>query len=184
MADEDEDLLDEDEEEGEELNWVAIIIAAVIVIGLIGGLVWYFLIREVSEEELNKEPDYEIPESLAEENIYLDMPDMIISPQDSKGRYYLVVKFDVAMNDPGTARDEMILKPWKWSEALNFVIDVYSNHTREELRTPNVKEWARQSILEEWNRIIGWEYDANLEALGQLAPPPLKTLYYEKYVIQ
>ena len=33
----DEDLLDEDEDEGDELNWVAIIIAAVLVIGLIGS---------------------------------------------------------------------------------------------------------------------------------------------------
>jgi hypothetical protein len=107
-------------DEDEELNWVAIIIAAVVVIGLVGGLVWYFLIREVSEKELNREPDYEVPESLVEESIYLDMPDMIISPSDSKGRYYLIVKFDVAMNDAGRARDEMIFKPWKWSKAAEF----------------------------------------------------------------
>ena len=54
--------------------------------------------------------------------------------------------------------------------ALNFVIDVYSDYTREELRVPEVKEMAREHILEEWNRIIGWEYEAELEALGQLEP--------------
>jgi hypothetical protein len=47
-----------------------------------------------------------------------------------------------------------------------------------------VKEKARQHILDEWNHIIGWEYDAELEALGQLEPPPLQALYYAKYVIQ
>ena len=109
MADEDE-LIDEDEDE--ELNWPAIIIAAIVIIGLIGGLVWYFLIREVPEEELNKEPDYVVPESLVEEAVYVDMPDMIISPLDSKGRFYLIVKFDVVMNDRSAAFNEMMLKPY------------------------------------------------------------------------
>jgi hypothetical protein len=107
MADEDE-LIDEDEE----LNWPAIIIAAIVIIGLIGGLVWYFLIREVPEEDLNKEPDYVVPESLVEEAVYADMPDMIISPLDSKGRFYLIVKFDVVMNDRSAAFNEMMLKPY------------------------------------------------------------------------
>ena len=181
MADEDE-LLDDDEEE--ELNWLAIIIVAVIVLGLIGGGVWYFLIREVPEEGLEKEPEYVAPETLAEESIYLDMPDMIISPRDGKGRFYLIIKFDVAMNDRAAVFDEMILKPWKYAQALNFVIDVYSDYTREELGTPKVKELARQTILDEWNHIIGWEYDAQLKALGQLEPPPLKALYYANYVLQ
>ena len=119
MADEDNELLDEDEDE--ELNWPAIIIAAVIVLGLIGGAIWYFLIREVPENELEKAPEYVPPETLAEESIYLDMPDMIISPADGKGRFYLIVKFDVAMNDRGRVFDEMILKPWKYAQALNFV---------------------------------------------------------------
>ena len=96
-----------DEDEG--LNSVAIIVAAVVLIALISGLVWYFLIREVPEGDLIKEPDYVVPESLVEESIYLDMPDMIISPSDSKGRFYLIVKFDVAMNDGPRARDEMLL---------------------------------------------------------------------------
>ena len=157
MADEDDELLDEDEDE--ELNWPAIIIAAVVVLGLIGGAIWYFFIRE-PPEETEKEPEYVPPEELVEENIYLDMPEMIISPRDGKGRFYLILKFDVAMNDPGRVRDEMLFKPWKYSQALNFVIDVYSDFTREELRAPKIKENARQSILDEWNRIIGWEYDA------------------------
>jgi hypothetical protein len=181
MADEDE-LLDEDEDE--ELNWPAIIIATIVIIGLIGGLVWYFLIREVPEEELNKEPDYVVPESLLEEAVYVDMPDMIISPHDSKGRFYLIVKFDVVMNDRSAAFNEMIVKPHNWAKALNLVVDVYSDYTREELRIPKVKENARQYILDEWNHIIGWDYDAELEALGQLEPPPLEALYYAKYVIQ
>ena len=182
MADEDDELIDEDEDE--ELNWPAIIIAAVIVLGLIGGAIWYFLIREVPEDELEKEPEYVAPETLVEENIYLDMPEMIVSPRDGKGRFYLIIKFDVAMNDRGAVFDEMILKPWKYSQALNYVIDVYSDFTREELRTPKVKEITRESILKEWNHIIGWEYDAELEALGQLEPPPLKALYYATYVLQ
>ena len=70
----------------------------------------------------------------------------------------------------------MVLKPWKYSQALNFVIDVYSDYTREELRTPKIKEMARQSILDEWNHIVGWEYD--------LEPPPIKALYYTTYVLQ
>ncbi len=181
MADEVE-LIDEDEDE--ELNWPAIIIAAVVLLGLIGGAVWYFLIREVPESELGKEPEYVAPKSLVDEKIFLDMPEMIVSPRDGKGRFYLIVKFDVAMNDGPLARDEMLLKPWKWAKALNFVIDVYSDYTREELRTPKIKEMARQTILDEWNHIIGWEYDAELEALGQLPPPPLKALYYTNYVLQ
>jgi hypothetical protein len=180
MADEDE-LLDEDEDE--ELNWPAIIIAAVVLLGLLGGLIWYFLIREPPDEG-EIEPEYVPPEELVEERIYLDMPEMVISPRDGKGRFYLIVKFDVAMNDRGAVFDEMILKPWKYSQALNFVIDVYSDYTREELRAPKVKEITRQTILDEWNRICGWEYDAELEALGQLPPSPLKTLYYETFVIQ
>ena len=182
MADEDEDLLDE--EEDEELNWSAIIIAAVILLALIGGAVWYFLIREPSPEDLNKEPDYVIPETLVKESIYIDMPNMVISPLDSRGRSYLIIKFDVVYNDRNIVFDEMILKPWKWAQALNVVIDVYSEYTSEELRTPKVKELARQHVLDEWNHIIGWEYDAELEALGQLPQPPLKELYYAMYVIQ
>ena len=173
MADEDEELLDEDEHE--ELNWPMIIIAAIVVIGLIGGAIWYFLIRE-PPVEVDKEPEYEAPETLVEESIYLDMPEMIISPRDGKGRFYLIVKFDVAMKDKGAVFDEMVLKPWKYSQALNFVIDVYSDYTREELRTPKIKEMARQSILDEWNHIVGWEYD--------LEPPPIKALYYTTYVLQ
>ena len=177
----DEEILDE--EEDEELNWPAIIMAAIVVLALIGGAIWYFLIREPPDEG-EVEPEYIVPEALVEESIYLDMPEMIISPQDGKGRFYLIVKFDVAMNDRGAVFDEMILKPWKYAQALNFVIDVYGDYTREELRAPKVKEITRQTILDEWNHIIGWEYDAELEALGQLPPPPLKALYYETYVLQ
>lgn len=182
MADEDDELLDE--EEGEELNWPVIIIAAVVVLGLVGGAIWYFLIREVPEDELEKEPEYVAPESLAEESVYIDLPDMIISPRDGKGRFYLILKFDVVMNDRGRVLDEMLLKPWKLAQAKNFLIDVYGSYTREELRMPQVKEQTRQIILDEWNRIIGWEYDAELEMLNQLEPPPLKALYYSKYVLQ
>ena len=91
-------------------------------------------------------------------------------------------------NDRGTVFNAMILKPWKRAQALNVVIDVYSEYTSEytseELLTPKVKELARQHVLEEWNHIIGWEYDAELESLGQVPPPPLETLYYAMYVIQ
>ncbi len=181
MADED-DLIDEDEDE--ELNWMVIITAAVVLLVLIGGGVWYFFIREISEEERNRPPEYVAPESLVEEKVYVDMPDMIISPLDSRGRYYLIIKFDVVSNDQREVFNQMIMKPWKWAQALNVVIDIYGDYTREELRTPRVKEIAREHVLEEWNRIVGWEYDADLEALGQLPEPPLKALYYEKYILQ
>ena len=95
MAD-DEELLDDDEEEGE-LNWVAIIIAAVLALALIGGLIWYFVLREEPVEG-EKEPDYISPESLVEEEIYLDMPELFINPIDSRGRFFLILKFDIAFN--------------------------------------------------------------------------------------
>ena len=41
----DDEILDEDEEE--ELNFVAIFVAAAIVLALIGGVVWYFFIRKI-----------------------------------------------------------------------------------------------------------------------------------------
>lgn len=181
MAD-DEELLDDDEEEGE-LNWVAIIIAAVLALALIGGLIWYFVLREEPVEG-EKEPDYISPESLVEEEIYLDMPELFINPIDSRGRFFLILKFDIAFNNRSLVFDEMILKPWNLAKAKNMIIDVYGEYTREELRTPKVKEETRQRLLDEFNTMLGWEYDAVLEELGQLELPPIKALYYAKYILQ
>jgi flagellar basal body-associated protein FliL len=181
MAD-DEELLD-DEEEEDELNWIAIIIATIVALALIGGLIWYFVLRDETADG-PKEPDYVIPESLVEEKIYLDLPELFINPFDSRGRFFLILKFDVAYNDRALVFDEMILKPWNYAKAKNMIIDVYSEYTREELRTPKVKEETRQRLLDEFNTMLGWEYDAGLEELGQLEDPPIKALYYAKYILQ
>ena len=45
----DDEILDEGEDE--ELNFVAIFIAAAVLLALIGGGVWYFFIREAPVEE-------------------------------------------------------------------------------------------------------------------------------------
>ena len=180
---EDEELLDEDEE-GDELNWPAIIIAAVVLLGLIGGTVWYFFIREVPVEEEEKLPDYEAPAELTEETVYIDMPEMLITPLDGRGRFYLILKFDIAMNDPSHVRNELIGKPWKWAQARNIILDVYGEYTREQLRTPKVKEQARQQVLDEINHMLGWAPDPELEAAGMPNPTPIKALYYSTYVIQ
>lgn len=182
MAD-DEELLDDEEEEEDELNWVAIIIAAVVTLALIGGLIWYFVLRDDSIDA-EKEPDYIVPDTLVEEEIYLDLPELFINPFDSRGRFFLILKFDIAFNNRSLVLDEMILKPWNYAKAKNMIIDVYSEYTREELRTPEIKEETRQRLLDEFNTMLGWEYDAVLEELGQLEPPPIKALYYSKYILQ
>lgn len=180
MAD-DEELIDDEEEE--ELNWPAIVIAAVIALGLIGGAIWYFFLVD-PEAEGEKEPEYVPPETLVQEEIYLDMPDLFISPADSRGRFFLVLKFDIAYNDRSRVLGELIQKPWKWAQAQNMIIDVYSEYTREELKTPKFREETRQRLLDDFNTLLGWEYDAKLEAFGQLEPPPIKALYYSKYILQ
>ncbi len=182
MAD-DEEILD-DEGEEDELNWIAIIVAAVLALALIGGLIWWFLIREEPVDDGTVVPDYVQPESIVEEEIYLDMPELFINPLDSRGRFFLILKFDIAYNNRSLVFDEMILKPWNWAKAQNMMIDVYSEYTREELRTPKIKEETRQRLLDEFNTMLGWEYNAVLEELGQLEPPPIKALYYSKYILQ
>ena len=86
----DDEILDEGEEE--ELNFVAIFVAAAIVLALIGGVVWYFFIREVPEEEKNQMPQWEAPEDLGKEYISDLLPEMIINPAGSKGRHFILSK--------------------------------------------------------------------------------------------
>ena len=117
MAD-DEEILD-DEGEEDELNWMVIIIAAVITLVLIGGLIWWFLIREKPEGPV--EPDYVVPDSLFVEEVYLDMPELFINPLDSRGRFFLILKFDIAYNNKDKVFDEMLLKPWNWAKAKNMI---------------------------------------------------------------
>ena len=70
MAQDDELI---DEEEADEFNFVAIGIAAVIVLAIVGGLVWYFMLREPSSEEEDagpKLPQWEAPIDLTPELVY------------------------------------------------------------------------------------------------------------------
>ena len=181
MAD-DEELLDDDEEE-DELNWIAIIVAAIVALALIGGLIWYFVLRDDSADA-EKEPDYIVPDALVKEEIYVDMPELFINPRDSRGRFFLILKFDVAYNDRALVFKELFEKPWNFAKAKNMISDVYGEYTREELRTPKIKKETRQLLFDEFNRMLGWEYDSVLEELGQLEPRPIKALYYSKYILQ
>lgn len=181
MAD-DEELLD-DEEEEDELNWIAIIVAAIVALALIGGLIWYFVLRDDSAGA-DKEPDYIVPDALVKEEIYFDMPELFINPFDSRGRFFLILKFDVAYNNKDKVIDELFFKPWKFAKAKNMIIDVYGEYTREELRTQKIKEETRKRLLDKFNTMLDWEYDPVLDELGQLEKPPIKALYYAKYILQ
>ena len=116
----DDEILDEDEEE--ELNFVAIFVAAAIVLALIGGVVWYFFIREVPEEEKNQIPQWEAPEDLGKEYISDLLPEMIINPADSKGRHFIIVKIDVGVNDRDIIFEEVLSKKWRIPEIRNIII--------------------------------------------------------------
>ena len=112
------------------------------------------------------------------------MEELFINPSDSRGRFFLILKFDVAYNDKALVIDELFLKPWKFARAKNMIIDVYGEYTREQLRTPKIKEETRKRLLDAFNTMLGWEYDPVLEELGQLKPKPIEALYYAKYILQ
>ena len=181
MAEDEEELLDE--EEGE-LNYAAIIIAAVLALALIGGAVWFFFLRETPEVKVVELPKWEPPAELAEEVVREDLPELIINPYDSQGRYFLIVKVAVAVNDRAIVRKEVINKPWRFAQIQNIIIDIFSGYTVEELRTPKVREETRQLIKDEFNTIVGWSEPPEGFPEGMEIPPPVKEIYFSKYVLQ
>jgi len=185
MAD-DEGLLDE-EEEGE-YNIPAIIATVVVLLALIGGAVWYFVIREPPDEESQAErPEWVRPENLEEEQISDILPQMVINPLDGRGRYYLIVRINIAINDNELARNEIIKKPWRLAQVKNLIYDICSAYRVDELRTPNIKEQIRGRILEDINDILGWtkeEAKAEADRTGlEMEPPPIKDIYFEEYLV-
>ncbi|MDA0745315.1 MAG: flagellar basal body-associated FliL family protein [bacterium] len=177
-----EEILDEDD--GEELNIIAIVIAAVIVLALIGAAVWYFVLREPSADEQPQLPKWEAPEELENETISTLLPELIINPSDSKGRYFLIVKVDVSLNKPEVVQEEVINKSWRMAEIKNNIIDVFSSYRMDELRMPNYKEEARKRILNRLNELAGWTGEPPAEAEGEEALPPVKDVYFSKYILQ
>ncbi|MDP6779843.1 MAG: flagellar basal body-associated FliL family protein [Candidatus Latescibacteria bacterium] len=183
MAIEDDEILDDDDDE--ELNVVAIAVAALVLIALIGGIVWFFFIREVPKEDIEEAgiPGWEAPDTLRAESVQDFLPTMIINPLDSGGRYFLLVKVDVAINDEDLVRDEVLNKPWRVPQVKNLIIDVFSVYSREELRTPKVVEEAREEILAQMNAMLGWT-KPEMVIEGVDNKPPIKTIYFSEYVIQ
>ena len=180
MAD-DEELLDEDEDG--ELNIAAIVIAAVLILALIGGGVWFFALREPPEESAEAQlPGWEPPPDVEKELVIDLLPQLIINPRDSRGRYWLVVKVDFAVNN-SDARDAVIGEPWRIPQAKNIIIDIFSDYTLDELRTPRIREEARQQIKEELNALLGWE-GGFVEEDGEEILPPIKEVYFVEYMMQ
>jgi flagellar basal body-associated protein FliL len=179
----DDEILDEGEDE--ELNFVAIFIAAAVLLALIGGVVWYFFIREAPVEEQNRLPQWEAPEDLGAEYISDLLQEMIINPADSKGRYFLIVKIDVAVNDRDIIFDEVLSKKWRIPEIRNIIVDVISTYTMAELKTPEFKNEVREVIVEKLNELAGWTADmAASSDDGELILPPVKDIYFSKYILQ
>ena len=183
MAIDGEEILDDDDEE--ELNVVAIAVAALVLLAVVGGVIWYFFLREVPKEDITEAgiPGWEAPDDFQEVAVEDFLPTMIINPSDSGGRYFLIVKVDVALNDRDLARQEILEKPWRTPQVKNLIIDVFSVYSREELRTPKVVEEARQEILDQMNAMLGWtEPEMQIEGVENKAP--IETIYFTEYVIQ
>ena len=184
---EDEELLDE--EDGEELNWIAIGVAAVALILVIGGGIWYFLIREDPDAlVLSQRPQWVEPEGgIREEQIIEMLPRMIISPYDGQGRYFLILKLNFSVGDQNKAMKLVMERPGGLDRIQNFIIDIYSSYTLDELRQPKYKEEARQHLKNELNKMAGWQgIPPELEGLDEddLPKPPLLDVYYETYILQ
>jgi len=145
-----------DEEESGEYNLVAIGIVAMVVLAIIGGLVWFFVLKEDStKKEADILPKWVAPVDLSPELVYDGMERLIINPADSRGRYYLVVKVDIAFNRD--VRAELLSNLWKIPKAKNIIIDVFSAYTVAELQTLELKEEARLEIKYEFNKLMGWK---------------------------
>ena len=187
MGDVEDELIDDDE--ADEYNFVAIGIAAAIVLAIIGGLIWFFVLREEpTEEEADagpKLPEWEAPIDLSPELVYDGLESMIINPADSRGRYYLVVKVDIAFNRD--VRGEMLSQLWKIPQAKNIIIDIFSDYTIAELQTPDLKEEARLEIKYALNKLLGWEGDEptpeELAEMDDESKPPIKEIYLVEFIL-
>ena len=110
---------------------------------------------------------------------------MIINPADSKGRHFIIVKIDVGVNDRDIIVEEVLSKKWRIPEIRNIIIDVFSTYTTYELKTPKYKQEVREVIVEKFNELAGWTSDmAALSEDGEVSLPPIKEVYFSKYIIQ
>ena len=186
---EDDEILDDEEEEGE-YNIPAIIIAVVIALLLIGAGVWYFYLREPPSEEKEKDKvAWEAPEGgFQEEDISDFFPQMVINPLDSGGRYFLILKLNISLNDMNQVKYEIFRKPWRLAQAQNTIFDICSSYRVEELRTPNVREEIRQRIKESLNDMLGWSEEQAVEEAAktgeEMRPSPIEDIYFEEYILQ
>jgi len=182
----DDELLDEDD--GDEYNIVAIVIAVVVVLAIIGGVVWYFFLRTPTEEGEGglQLPQWEAPIDTKIDEVFELLPKMILNPADGDGRYYLILKVDVAWTDgmPG----DLIGKPWMIPKAQNIIIDVFSSYTISELQTPRFKEEARLELKYELNKMLGYEGEEHTpEEEAEIYPanlPPIREIYFVEFILQ
>ena len=178
---EEEEILDGGEGGGPS---VAAILVAVVLLGLIGAAVWYFFFREKKVETEMELPKWEAPQGVAEEQVFEALPELIINPADSEGRYFLVVKINVVYNDRKAIYDKMAGKPWRLPQVQNLIIDIFSRYTVQELQTPKFKEEARKRITDELNALLGWTAAAAAEGEEEKAPPPIERIDFSQYVLQ
>jgi flagellar basal body-associated protein FliL len=184
MAD-DYDVLDD--EDGDEYNIVAIVIALVVVLAVVGGIVWYFFLQTPPEEDPALQlPKWEAPVDAKEDEVFELLPKMIINPADGDGRYYLIIKVDVAWNN-GLPSD-LLGKLWMIPKAQNLIIDVFGSYTISELQTPKFKEEARLDLKHELNKMLGWEgEDITPEQAAEMDPddlPPIREVYLVEFILQ
>ena len=178
---EEEEILDEEEDEG--LNFVAILVA-VVLLALIGVGVWHFFFREGEEKATEVDRlTWAPPQDVAEEQVYDALPELIVNPADSEGRYFLIVKIDVVYNNRQAIYEKMIGEPWRFPQIQNLIIDIFSSYTRKELQTPKFKEMIRQQITDELNALLGWEGPA-AETGGEESLPPIEKIYFSQYILQ
>jgi|GEM_PF-1170507 len=184
---EDEELLDEDD--SDELNWVAIGIAAVVLIAVIGAAAWYFFIREDPMEAAGIEVvRWEEPERFEEEEIIGPplFPELVISPYDGQGRYYLSLQLSFLVGNRDQAFDLIMDRPGGLQRVQNIVIDVFTSYTLDELRQPKFKEEARQILKDRLNEMAGWKgIPPEMEGLPEedLPKPPLVEIYFDKFIL-
>ena len=119
---------------------------------------------------------------MSADNIYDLFPQLLINPVDSRGRFFLILKINILFQDADILV-ELLDKPWILPKAQNIVIDIFSIYTKDELRTPKFKEEARQEVQSEFNALLGWTEGAAALA-EEPVPPPIKDIYFERYILQ
>ena len=181
-----DELLDDDDEE--EYNIVAIAIAIVLLLAIIGGVVWYFFLRTPPEEAdpAMQLPQWEAPMETQTDDVFELLPKMIINPADGNGRYYLIIKVDVAWQTEMPS--DLLGKLWLIPKAQNLIIDVFGSYTIDELQTPKFKEEARLELKYELNKMLGWEgEEPTPEEAAEMAPedlPPIREIYLVEFILQ